>query len=98
MYTTIRLIGKRAHPLVSVNYYLGWCALISLGALLAIPSVGGIAWPESARQWALLAMTGLAGFAMQFLLTSGLRLEKAGRGTNTVYSQMVFSLLWEKVV
>ena len=97
-YTTIRLIGKRAHPLVSVNYYSGWCALISLGALLTIPSVGGIVWPGSARQWALLGVISLAGFAMQFLFTSGLRLEKAGRGTNMVYSQMVFSLLWEKVV
>ncbi|KAK4904590.1 hypothetical protein LTR66_017887, partial [Elasticomyces elasticus] len=29
-YTTIRWIGKRAHPLISVNYFAAWCTLVSI--------------------------------------------------------------------
>ncbi|KAH0563063.1 hypothetical protein GP486_002369 [Trichoglossum hirsutum] len=28
-YTTIRWIGKRAHPLISVNYFASWCTVVS---------------------------------------------------------------------
>ncbi|KAI5799959.1 integral membrane protein DUF6 [Geopyxis carbonaria] len=97
-FTTIRWIGKRAHPLVSVFYFSCWCALVSFVCLLTVPSIGGIIWPSGLLQWGLLLGIGVSGFFMQFLLTSGLQLEKAGRGTNMVYSQMLFALFWERVV
>jgi hypothetical protein len=89
-YTTIRLIGKRVHPLIAVNYFASWCAVVSLGSLLFIPSIGGIVWPTSAYQWALLAGIGVSGFIMQFCLTTGFQLEKVGRGTNMVRILLFF--------
>lgn len=32
---------------------------------------------------------------MQFLLTKGVQLEKGGRAGSSMYSQMVFSIIWE---
>ncbi|KAI5846542.1 hypothetical protein DFP73DRAFT_476110 [Morchella snyderi] len=97
-FTTIRWIGTRAHPLLSVHYFSSWCALVSLVALLAVPSVGGIVWPSGLVQWALLGGIGVSGFVMQFLLTKGLQVETAGRATGMVYAQMVFAVGWERLV
>lgn len=97
-YTTIRWIGARAHPLVSVNYFATGCTIVSLVSLVSVPSVGGIVWPGSLLQWALLTAIGTGGFIGQFLLTRGLQLETAGRGTNMVYSQLLFALFWQRVV
>lgn len=97
-FTTIRWIGKRAHPLIAVNYFASWCAVVSLVSLLAVPQIGGIIWPVSWYQWLLLSGIGISGFIMQFCLTAGLQIEKAGRGTNMIYTQMLFALFWERVV
>ncbi len=69
--TTIRKIGTRAHPLISVNYFSSWCTLVSLIAVLAVPSVG-FRLPANAQECGLLALLGGFGFVMQFLLTAGL--------------------------
>ncbi|KAL7270548.1 hypothetical protein RUND412_006735 [Rhizina undulata] len=97
-YTTIRWIGKRAHPLISVTYFSSITTLISLMGLLLIPSVGGIVIPHGFLQWGLLLGIGVSGFVMQFLLTKGLQLEKAGRAGSMVYTQMVFALIFEWLV
>lgn len=97
-FTTIRWIGKRAHPLVSVGYFSTWCTIVSLTALLVLPSVGGIIYPATLAQWALLLGIGASGFVMQFLLTAGLQVERAGRATNMMYAQMLFALFWERLV
>ncbi|KAB8346149.1 hypothetical protein FH972_023195 [Carpinus fangiana] len=96
-FTTIRWIGRRAHPLVSVNYFATWCTIVSAFFLLCIPSVPFVL-PHSARQWLLLFFIGVSGFAMQYLLTAGLRYEKSSRSTNMVYSQMLFALLFDRIV
>jgi len=36
-FTTIRWIGKRAHPLISVNYFSVWCTIVSTAALTLAP-------------------------------------------------------------
>ncbi|KAK5688792.1 hypothetical protein LTS10_000770 [Elasticomyces elasticus] len=41
-FTTIRWIGKRAHPLISVNYFAAWCTLQFLLA-------AGLAYEKSSR-------------------------------------------------
>ncbi|KAI1804290.1 hypothetical protein F4811DRAFT_520668 [Daldinia bambusicola] len=96
-YSTIRVIGKRAHSLVSVNYF---AVLATVGSFLIILVVPDLQFkiPETVTQWLLLTAIGIAGFLLQFLLTEGLQREKAGRATNLIYTQMVFALVLERVV
>lgn len=83
-YVSIRAIGKRAHPLISVNYFAMWCTIVSCVGTILIPGLS-FQLPQSLVQWMLLALIGITGFSMQFLLTAGLQLEKAGRATNMVH-------------
>lgn len=96
-YTTIRWIGKRAHPLISVNYFAAWATLVSTVALIAVPGID-FKLPANVRQWVYLVFLGICGFLMQFLLTAGLQHEKGSRATNMVYTQMLFALAFDKVV
>lgn len=61
--TTIRWIGKRAHPLISVNYFATWCTFVSLVLQLAIPSVGFLL-PADLKEWGYLIFLGICGFIM----------------------------------
>ncbi|KAK6517358.1 hypothetical protein TWF281_004014 [Arthrobotrys megalospora] len=96
-YTTIRWIGKRAHPLISVNYFSAWCVIVSFLGLLVIPGIGFKA-PQTWLQWVLLLGIGICGFCMQFLLTAAIQRERAGLVTHMVYAQMIFALIWDKVL
>ena len=96
-YTTIRWIGKRAHPLISVSYFAGWCTIVSLVAVFAVPGVG-FRLPADLREWGYLLFLGICGFVMQILLTAGLAHEKSSRATNMVYTQMLFALAFDKIV
>ncbi|KAI9838506.1 MAG: hypothetical protein M1838_004554 [Thelocarpon superellum] len=96
-YTTIRWIGKRAHPLISVNYFATWCTIVSTVALLVLPDIG-FQLPRDVRQWLYLIILGVTGFIMQFLLTAGLAYEKSSRGTNMIYTLMLFALAFDKLV
>lgn len=96
-YTTIRMIGHRAHPLISVTYFSFWCTLVSFVALTFVPSIPFVL-PSTVYQWTLLFFIGISGFVMQFLLTAGLRAEKSGRATNMIYTQMIFALVAEKII
>ncbi|KAF8453749.1 hypothetical protein BDZ91DRAFT_617998, partial [Kalaharituber pfeilii] len=97
-YTTIRVIGKRAHPLISVTYLGAMTTIASLIGILAIPSVGGLLIPRELIEWALLCAIGISGFILQFLLTKGLQLEKAGRAASLVYTQLIWAVIFEWVV
>jgi drug/metabolite transporter (DMT)-like permease len=70
-YTSIRWIGNRAHPLISVNYFSIWCTFVSSVCLAVIPSVN-FRLPGNIIEWSLLLVLGASGFVMQFLLTAGL--------------------------
>ncbi|KAK6351804.1 hypothetical protein TWF718_004949 [Orbilia javanica] len=96
-YTTIRWIGKRAHPLISVNYFSAWCVIVSFFGLLVLPGIGFKA-PQTFLQWLLLLGIGICGFCMQFLLTAAIQRERAGLVTTMVYAQMIFALIWDKVL
>ncbi|KAI0004359.1 DUF6-domain-containing protein [Xylariaceae sp. FL0662B] len=96
-YATIRLIGKRAHSLVSVNYFAVMATLGSAFSILVHPDLEFIL-PKGVLQWVLIVVIGIAGFLLQFLLTEGLQREKAGRATNVIYIQMVFALIIERVI
>lgn len=93
-YTTIRIIGDRAHALMSVNYFALLATVGSTVALLAIPGIG-FQNPQSAREWILLVAMGVFGFVLQFLLTAGLQLDKSSKATSMLYVQIIFALAFD---
>lgn len=93
-YTTIRVIGDRAHALMSVNYFALLATVGSTIALLAIPDIG-FRKPQSAREWVLLIAMGVLGFILQFLLTAGLQLDRSSKATSMLYVQIIFALAFD---
>jgi hypothetical protein len=49
-YTTIRVIGKRAHSLVSVNYFAVLATVLSAGVILVHPQLE-FKIPHSTPEW-----------------------------------------------
>jgi drug/metabolite transporter (DMT)-like permease len=62
-FTTIRWIGKRAHPLISVNYFAVWCTIVSTVMMIALPGVGFLL-PSGWKEWGYLIFLGICGFVM----------------------------------
>jgi drug/metabolite transporter (DMT)-like permease len=93
-FTTIRVIGSRAHSLLSVNYYALISTLIS-GAILFTPFFPSVAFrlPNSGHEWSLLIGIGVFGFGLQFAMTAGLIRDNSPRATNMMYSSVVFGLV-----
>ncbi|PVH99416.1 hypothetical protein DM02DRAFT_507475, partial [Periconia macrospinosa] len=102
VYTIIRWIGSRAHPLISVNYFATWSTIVSTVSLtLPIPSFPSFAAPANLRQWIMLISLGICGFLSQFFLTSGLATggrRNGARATNMVYARVLFALALDKLV
>ncbi|KAJ5151856.1 hypothetical protein N7492_010151 [Penicillium capsulatum] len=106
-YTSIRMIGRRAHPLVSVTYFSSVTTVISFVAMAAVPGVP-FRVPSTPVEWTLLTGLGVCGFLLQFLLTAGLSYVpppsvssgqgQGSRATSMVYTQMIFALFYDKVV
>ena len=96
-YTLIRVIGHRAHALISVNYY-ALMSTLGAGVYLLFASNVGFRLPADARQWALLSILGLSGFFLQFLLTAGLQYDKSAIATSMMYSQVLFALIFDKLI
>lgn len=93
-YTLIRVIGDRAHALISVNYF----ALVStVGSTLILLITPGIEFvlPQNPREWVLLSLLGVLGFVLQFLLTAGLQRDKSFKATSMLYSGVVFALIFD---
>ncbi|KAK3988166.1 hypothetical protein QBC44DRAFT_105987 [Cladorrhinum sp. PSN332] len=103
-FTTIRWIGKRCHPLITVTYFSVWSTVVSTTALLLCPVLGigqpdiKFGLPASAYQWVLLLSLGLCGFVMQFMLTAGIGGEKSNRATAMVYTHMLFAAGFDRWV
>ena len=81
-YTTIRWIGKRAHPLISVSYFATWCTLVSIVMMLALPDVGFLL-PRSLRDWCYLTFLGICGFVMVSWYDSAVLLTYLTHGSNS---------------
>ena len=96
-FTTIRIIGHRAHALVSVNYFAFVATTGSAIALLVIPGIG-FQKPQSAREWILHVGLGVFGFALQFLLTTGLQLDKTSKATSMLYFEIIIALAFDWVI
>ncbi|KAH7157029.1 hypothetical protein EDB81DRAFT_788675 [Dactylonectria macrodidyma] len=103
-FTALRTIGKRAHPLISVNYFGVISTIISVLALGLAPVLGidqpGLKWitPSTAKQWLLLLPLGLMGFIMQYLLTTGLGSDKSNRANAMIYTHMLFAVSFDRWV
>lgn len=93
-YTTIRAIGHRAHPLISVSMFALYSTLVAGIGLVVIKQPFVV--PSTFAGWAEWIVIGLSGFVAQFLLTAGLQRERAGRGVTMVYLQMVFAFAFER--
>jgi drug/metabolite transporter (DMT)-like permease len=93
-YISIRAIGSRAHPLISVSMFALYATIVSaIGlAVLRHPLV----FPHTLAGWGEWIIIGISGFAAQILLTTGLQRERAGRGVSMVYLQMVFAFGFER--
>jgi drug/metabolite transporter (DMT)-like permease len=65
--TTLRWIGQRAHPLMTVNYFAIYVVIVSFILSLVIPGVGFSA-PKSLRDWGYLTFLGCCGFTSVSLL------------------------------
>ncbi|KAF9242857.1 hypothetical protein BU15DRAFT_72508 [Melanogaster broomeanus] len=94
-YISMRAIGKQAHPMHSVTYFSLWCVIVSSTSMVAlkIPVVYPTNW-----QWAaMLLVVGVFGLTSQTLLTMGLQRETAARGSMTMYIQVVFAVILERV-
>ncbi|KAH6891163.1 hypothetical protein B0T10DRAFT_484584 [Thelonectria olida] len=103
-FTTLRAIGKRAHPLISVNYFGIISTIISVSALILGPMLEidqpNLRWvtPSSPKQWLLLLPLGIMGFVMQYLLTTGLGSDKSNRANAMVYTHMLFAASFDRWV
>ncbi|KZL86923.1 integral membrane protein duf6 [Colletotrichum incanum] len=103
-FTTIRWIGKRAHPLISVNYFATWCTIVCTVVLTAAPllEIGqpALRWglPQTGRQWLFLVLLGMFGFIMQFLLTAGLGTDRSNRANAMVYTHMLFAAGFDRFI
>jgi drug/metabolite transporter (DMT)-like permease len=108
-YATIRVIGKRAHSLVSVNYFAVLATVSSFLIIMIHPDLQ-FEVPKTVAEWyviitghfdaqahilrCLLLSIGISGFLLQLLLTEGLQREKAGRATNLIVSCFSSMLSW----
>lgn len=63
VYTVLRWIGKRAHPLITVNYFAAWCTIVSTVAMSVLPEVGWL-FPADLKEWGYLLFLGVCGFIM----------------------------------
>ncbi|KAI0130628.1 hypothetical protein F4814DRAFT_403093 [Daldinia grandis] len=103
-FTTLRCIGKRAHPLISVNYFSSWSLIVTTTTLSLAPMLDygqpdlRFELPHSIRQCALLIAVAACGVIMQMLMTAGLAIEKSNRATAMTYTHMLFAAGFDRWV
>ncbi|KAF7550818.1 hypothetical protein G7046_g7905 [Stylonectria norvegica] len=103
-FTALRTIGKRAHPLISVNYFGVISTIISVSVLVLAPALDigqpTLRWltPATLKQWMLLLPLGILGFIMQYLLTAGLGSDKSNKANAMVYTHMLFAASFDRWV
>ncbi|KAK6955542.1 hypothetical protein Daesc_003182 [Daldinia eschscholtzii] len=103
-FTTLRCIGKRAHPLISVNYFSSWSLIVTATTLSLAPVFDygqpdlRLELPHSIRQCALLVAVAACGVIMQVLMTAGLATEKSNRATAMTYTHMLFAAAFDRWV
>ncbi|KAH6904971.1 DUF6-domain-containing protein [Coprinopsis sp. MPI-PUGE-AT-0042] len=94
-FTTLRAIGKRAHPLHALNSFSSQCAIAS--GIAMIVKKEPFILPGRPEWLAMFAMIGFFGFLAQIILTLGLQRETASRGSMGLYSQIIFAGIFERI-
>ncbi|KAK8147038.1 hypothetical protein G3M48_002242 [Beauveria asiatica] len=96
-FTSLRAIGKKANPLVSVNAFAVISTLMCAIILCAAPALNisqpTLRWrfPYSIKQFLLIILISLFGLIMQFLLTTGLSKDKSNKANSMIYTHMLFA-------
>ncbi|KAI1341842.1 hypothetical protein F5Y15DRAFT_375440 [Xylariaceae sp. FL0016] len=105
--STLRAIGERAHPLVSVNYFSSWCSVVSFTVLALAPYLPLPLSPElhlmspldlSWTQVGLIVWICGCGLVMQILVTLSLAYERSNRALAMVYTHMLFAAAFDRWV
>lgn len=91
VYTTIRAIGKRAHPLHNLTAFSSQCVVASTVLLFTFQVP--IVFPTSLVFVLALLAIGFLGFMGQILMTMGVQREAAGRATMAIYIQIIFATI-----
>ncbi|KAI0641731.1 drug/metabolite transporter [Trametes meyenii] len=94
-YTTIRAIGKRAHPMHNLAAFALVC--IVTGPIIMLVSRTPVLIIKDTLTVMLVLAVSLCGFSAQITMTTGLQRETAGRGTLAIYVQVVFAMLFERI-
>lgn len=103
-FTVLRYLGRRIHPLISVNVFgvacVGICTLILILAPILDIDQPMLRWvsPTSGKQWLLLMSLGVEGFIAQYLTTAGLALDTSNRANSMVYTHMLFAASFDRWV
>ncbi|KAH8590109.1 hypothetical protein B0O99DRAFT_522082 [Bisporella sp. PMI_857] len=88
-YTCIQLIGTRAHPLISVNYFAAM--MISVTSISIFLDPGQTTLKYEIVQVALLVAIGIVSFITEFVMTAGLAVERSSSSTQMIFSQILFA-------
>ncbi|GAA5867917.1 hypothetical protein JCM3774_004721 [Rhodotorula dairenensis] len=91
----IRYIGTRASALHSISYFALYSTFVSLAYPLIFHSPP--VFRLTARFFVLLLPIGVLGFLSQILMTNGLIKEKAGRGALATYTNLLFTMVLERI-
>ncbi|KAH9923794.1 DUF6-domain-containing protein [Amylocystis lapponica] len=94
-YTSIRAIGKRAHPLHNIVSFSSQCVIVSSIWMLIARTKFVV--PATFLPVAMLFAIGIFGFTGQMLMTMGLQRETAGRGTLAVYCQIIYVTIYDRI-
>ncbi|RDX50712.1 DUF6-domain-containing protein [Lentinus brumalis] len=94
-YTTIRAIGKRAHPMHNLGAFSLFCVLMAPIAMIVARTP--VIVPDNLSCLLMILAVSACGFAAQMTMTTGLQRETAGRGTMAIYAQVIFALVFERI-
>ena len=97
-YVAISLLEENAHPILTVAYFTTISAALN-GLVMILQRQESFHLPSTSSQWLLVVSMGVLHFAMHYLSAASLTWEGcSGRALNVVYTQIVFSVLADKLV
>jgi drug/metabolite transporter (DMT)-like permease len=95
-YVAMVFIGNRAHSVVTVYHFATWTVVMT-GFGLLFTGTDNFRMP-TLLEWVLLAFLGLSSLMLQTLVAASLQGEGSTVALNMTYTQIVFSLVMDKVV
>ncbi|XP_014550025.1 hypothetical protein COCVIDRAFT_116826 [Bipolaris victoriae FI3] len=87
-FSAMNRLGKNVQPAVTINYFGVSICIVTTAFSTIMPEV---VWPTRIESWCLLAIIGILGLVMEYLLTAGLGSDDP-RVTIMIYSQVLWAL------